>query len=74
MSQPSKSDETIPDPYQGYLWYNPLVHIIGIMRKGFYPTYDANYASPVYVLAIALSSLALGLLLLWRYHAEILNR
>ncbi|NDW33039.1 ABC transporter permease [Salipiger sp. PrR007] len=66
--------ETIPHPYQSYLWYNPLVHIIGIMRKGFYPTYDANYASPVYVLSIALISLTLGLLLLRRYHAEILNR
>ncbi|MBE9640240.1 ABC transporter permease [Salipiger pacificus] len=66
--------ETIPHLYQGYLWYNPLVHVIGIMRKGFYPTYDANYASPVYVLSIALISLTLGLLLLWRYHAEILNR
>ena len=66
--------ETIPNPYQSYLWYNPLVHVVGIMRKGFYPTYDASYASPVYVLSIALISLTLGLLLLWRYHAEILNR
>lgn len=66
--------ETIPDPYQSYLWYNPLVHVVGIMRKGFYPTYDASYASPVYVLSIALISLTLGLLLLWRYHAEILTR
>lgn len=66
--------ETIPDPYQSYLWYNPLVHVVGLMRVGFYPTYDASYASPVYVLSIALVSLVAGLLLLWRYHADILNR
>lgn len=66
--------ESVPEPYSTYLWYNPLVHVVGMMREGFYPTYDATYASPVYVLSIAMVSLVFGLLLLWRNHAEILTR
>lgn len=65
--------ETIPEPYRGYLWYNPLVHIVGLMRRGFYPTYDATYVSQVYVMVISLVCLAVGLLLLRRYHTELLN-
>ncbi|NDW01329.1 ABC transporter permease [Salipiger sp. PrR002] len=66
--------QTIPEPYQGYLWYNPLVHIVGLMREGFYPTYDATYVSYTYVLSISGISLTLGLLLLKRFHADILTR
>ena len=66
--------ENMPEPYQSYLWYNPLVHVVGLMRAGFYPSYDAPYVSQLYVLSISGISLVLGLLLLKRYHAEILNR
>ncbi|WP_114963994.1 ABC transporter permease [Tritonibacter mobilis] len=65
--------EGVPEPYKSYLWYNPLVHVIGIMRTGFYPTYDAQYASSVYVLSISMISLVTGLLLLQRHHAELLS-
>ncbi|MCA0998650.1 ABC transporter permease [Alloyangia pacifica] len=66
--------QNMPEPYQSYLWYNPLVHIVGLMRAGFYPSYDASYVSQVYVLSISGISFVLGLLLLKRYHAEILSR
>lgn len=66
--------DTIPQPYRDYLWYNPLVHVVGLMRRGFYPTYDANYVSLPYVIGIALICLAVGLLLLRRYHQELLSR
>ena len=66
--------DTIPEPYRSYLWYNPLVHVVGLMREGFYPEYDAYYVSRIYVLGISLVSLALGLLLLRRYHAELMHR
>jgi capsular polysaccharide transport system permease protein len=42
------------------------------MRRGFYPTYHATAASAAYVFALALISLALGLLLLKRAHRDIL--
>lgn len=66
--------EDLPPLAQDILWYNPLTHIVGIMRSGFYPTYTAAYAEPIYVLAVALMLLAMGLLLLRRHHRAILNR
>lgn len=63
----------LPRTVQDILWYNPLVHVVGMMRSGFYPMYEADYASPVYVLVIALPLIALGLLLLRRYHKDILS-
>jgi capsular polysaccharide transport system permease protein len=65
--------EDIPAQFQTYLWYNPLIHITGLMRSGFYTTYRPTYISEVYVLTICLICLALGLLLLRRYHRDLLN-
>jgi capsular polysaccharide transport system permease protein len=66
--------ETLPPLAQDILWYNPLIHIIGLVRKGFYPTYTASFVEPLYVLILSLVLLALGQILLGRYHREILNR
>jgi capsular polysaccharide transport system permease protein len=65
--------ESVPVTYRDYLWYNPLIHIIGLMRRGFYPTYDASYVSVTYVFAFSLITMAAGLMLLRRYHRDILN-
>jgi len=65
--------ESLPPLGKSILWYNPLVHIIGILRRGFYPTYDSTWASPLYVLLFSLVFLTLGLLQLRRYHRDILN-
>ena len=66
--------DSVPEKYQAVLWYNPLVHVVGLMRRGFYDTYDAEYASPVYVVLWILISLTFGLLLLKRNHRDLLNR
>lgn len=66
--------DNMPPLAQQILWYNPLIHVVGLMRRGFYPTYTASYVDPVYVLAVSLALLALGLLLLGRYHRDILTR
>lgn len=58
---------------QALLWYNPIVHIVGLMRTGFYPTYTGAYVSRVYVLLVAMTLIALGVLLLGRYHRDIIN-
>jgi capsular polysaccharide transport system permease protein len=55
------------------LWYNPLVHLVGLMRRGFYPTYDAPYVSLAYVLIVSGITLVLGLILLRRYQYQLLN-
>lgn len=65
--------EGVPMTVQGLLWWNPLIHITGEMRRGFYPSYQASYVSPAYVFTVALIPLALGLLLLRRAHRDFLN-
>ncbi|MFP4328592.1 MAG: ABC transporter permease [Paracoccaceae bacterium] len=65
--------EDMPQLAQDILWYNPLLHVLGIMRTGFYPMYAPQYVSPVFVLMVALGTLTMGLLLLRRYHKDILN-
>lgn len=65
--------ESVPRPFQDYLWYNPLVHVIGQVRSGFYPTYEAEFVSLVYVFGLSLVLLTSGLLLLHRYHRDLLD-
>ena len=62
----------IPQPAQDFVWFNPLIHVVGVMRAGFYPTYDAGYASAGYVLILALVCFAVGLVLLRRTHRDLL--
>ena len=64
--------ESIPVPYRDWLWYNPILQIIGLMRRGFYPSYDATYVSVSYLAGIGMLSLVAGLFLLYRYHRDIL--
>ncbi len=65
--------DPLPEQYRTILLYNPLVHVISMMRSGFYATYDAPYASPLYVFAFAIIPAVLGMLLLHRYHKDILE-
>ena len=64
--------DATPEPYRSILWFNPLIHIIGVMRRAFYPTYDALYASPAYVFGLGLATLVTGLFFLRRWHKDIL--
>ena len=66
--------ESLPPLAQDILWYNPLVHILGLMRVGFYSTYTASYVNEIYVLGVSLGLMAMGQILLGRYHRDILNR
>jgi capsular polysaccharide transport system permease protein len=65
--------ESVPPATQHLMWYNPLIHIIGMMRDGFYPTYSPTYTSPIYVMVVGIICLFLGIVLMARYHREILN-
>ncbi|SMX32701.1 ABC transporter permease [Octadecabacter ascidiaceicola] len=66
--------EVVPQPYRDILWYNPLVHIVGMMRDGYYPYYQPTYVSVAYPIALGLGLLVIGLFLLNRYHRDILQR
>ncbi|MCP5036045.1 MAG: ABC transporter permease [Rhodobacteraceae bacterium] len=65
--------ESVPQPWRDYLWWNPLVHIVGQTRVGIYATYDGAYVSPLYVFLLSMSLTATGLLLLRRYYSDIVN-
>lgn len=65
--------DSTPDPYRSYLWYNPLIHIVGEMRAAFYFNYGAEYVDPIYVYTISLILSLFGLLFLRRYHLHIIN-
>lgn len=65
--------ESVPQPFRDWLWWNPLVHIIGMMRRGFYSYYEAPYVSLVYVYGLGLLLMLVGLALLRRHYREFIN-
>ncbi len=66
--------EDLPQVAQDILWFNPLLHVTGLMRSGFFQGYDPNYVSSAYIWGVTLVSIAAGVLLLRRFHREILNQ
>jgi capsular polysaccharide transport system permease protein len=66
--------ENMPESVQSVLWYFPWIHVTGLFRTGVYPTYAPDYISIPVVMTWIMIPLALGLLLLRRYHQDILNR
>lgn len=64
--------EDLPRNIQWLLWYNPLMHITGELRKGFYPMYSPDYVSPSYVILVSLVLLTFSLILLKKYYRDIL--
>ena len=63
--------DSLPPRVQAVLWYNPLVHAIGLTRSGFYAGYEPTYVTPVYPLAVSGSLFVIGAYLL-RRHASVL--
>lgn len=66
--------EALPKKFQEILWYNPLQHITGEMRGAFYLQYEAKYVSPTYVFGVSSILAVSGLVLLHRYHRDMLER
>lgn len=65
--------DNVPDAFAKYLWFNPLIHVVGLMRQGVYPTYVGEYISVTYVCIVSGVSGVIGLFFLRRYHKKILN-
>ncbi|WP_243611661.1 ABC transporter permease [Shimia aestuarii] len=66
--------EELPKLAQDILWFNPLMHISGLMRTGVFTTYHPEYISKTYVLVFGLFFAFFGFLLLRRFHRDILTR
>jgi capsular polysaccharide transport system permease protein len=64
----------LPRLGQEILWYNPVVHLIGLARHGFYSTYHASYVSVGYVVVVSGICMMFGLLLLRRDQYTLLQR
>ena len=66
--------EDVPQEVRHFLWFNPLFHVTGEMRRGFYPTYTADYVTPGYVVALGLGLALFGMLLLSRHADELVHK
>lgn len=64
----------LPPLAQDILWWNPLFHVVSISRTGYFPMYDPQFVSPLFVLTVGLVLTAFGLLLLRRHHLHIISR
>lgn len=65
--------DSMPRIAREILWYNPLVHLVGLMRRGIYPTYEGAYISVGYVLLVSMVTLFFGLLLLSRHFKRLME-
>lgn len=66
--------EDLPSAAGDVLWWNPLIHITGMFRSGVYPYYHPQYISALYVLIVAVVTLAIGLFFLASYSNDIINQ
>lgn len=66
--------EDLPPMLQDILWWNPLLHVTGRVRAGFYPNYHAEYVSAAYVFALGLGLAVIALVFLRRGHLAALER
>ncbi|WP_424934660.1 ABC transporter permease [Amaricoccus macauensis] len=66
--------ESIPAAFQDVVWYNPVLQCIGLMRAGFFGTYNADYVSIPYVLGISLTCLVIGGYLVRRHAAFLIEQ
>ena len=66
--------DALPQSFANVLWFNPIVHIIGMNRAGVYATYRAEYVQPVYVALVAAVLFQVGLALLYRWHRDLALR
>ena len=54
--------EDLSPDIQNILWWNPILHIISLLRRGMYPEYEAEHASVLYVVFIAIIIATIGLI------------
>ncbi|CUH51503.1 capsular polysaccharide transport system permease protein [Shimia marina] len=65
--------DDLPPVVQDILWWNPVAHVVSLMRTGFYPTYRTEFVNITFVLTVGIVTLFLGIVLVKRYHRDILN-
>jgi capsular polysaccharide transport system permease protein len=66
--------ESLPGNLQAVLWWNPLVHVLAVMRAGFYGTYEPQFVSYPYVLGWVLAMFFVGGYLIRRHQAFLIEQ
>lgn len=62
-----------PDPYRTWLSWNPVVHMVELLRLGVYDQYPSLVYDPVYLRGMALGCTALGMAALWSRRARFMG-
>jgi len=65
--------DSLPRYAQDLIWYNPLVHIVALMRRGLFPTYSPDFISIPYVVFLIFTVGLLGILMLRAFHAKVIE-
>lgn len=65
--------DNLPSWIQNLLWYNPLIHIVGETRKGFYTSYEGDYILLSYPVVLAAILLFIGLAVLRGHARDLIN-
>lgn len=65
--------DALPAVAKTFLIWNPLIHIVGLAREGFFINYNGSYISVAYVVFLALITGTLGLMLLFRHHRGLME-
>lgn len=63
--------DQVPLPWRDWLWWNPVIHLVGQVRAGLYPTYAADYVSVLYIAGVAAVILPVALFFLRRYWRDL---
>ncbi len=65
--------ESMPQNLQNLLWWNPLIHVVGEARRGFYHTYEGSYVSLIYVFGLGIALFVIGAALLARNRSYVIE-
>lgn len=55
------SFEALPELAREILWFNPIIHVVGMLRHGIYLVYDPAHVSAGYVIVFSLILMTTGL-------------
>lgn len=59
--------DAVPQPYQSWLWWNPVGHVVSMMHEAMYSTYERSDLSVMYPLFLAMGAFTIGMITLHRY-------
>lgn len=65
--------ESLPRQAQDILYWNPVIHVVGEVRKGFYPIYEGAYVTLGYVLGVAVFLFLAGAALISANRNEVIE-